>query len=288
MKSNKIVTTIILLGVLTGVIFTCTPKAEVATGMISVLHTNDIHSQVLPVAKDKGRWGDYGGFSRIAHVVDSVRASRGEVLLLSCGDFCQGTPFFNFFGGKTEVDFMNKLGYTATTLGNHEFDNGMESLANVIRMSNFPYVVSNYDFSQTPLSGLVEPYHMINYKGVKVGLIGLTVDISTLVSKENSEGAVYLDPVKSAQQWTDTLLSRAADVVICMSHLGDREYMGRVGDVELAAATSGIDVILGGHSHVDMIKVVKNNKGEDVTITQVASQGRLLGEVNIFMGSKEE
>lgn len=286
MKSNKIVTIIILLGVLVGVIFTCNPTSDVSTGMITVLHTNDLHSQVLPVAQNKGKWAGYGGFSRISHLADSIRSKRGDVLLLSCGDFCQGTPFFNFFGGKVEVDFMNRAGYDASTLGNHEFDNGMEALSRVIKSSQFPYVVSNYDFSQTPLSGLVKPYHVINHKGVKVGLIGLTVDIKTLVSRDNSEGAIYLDPILSAQQWTDTLHAKGVDVVICMSHLGDKEYMGRPGDEEVAASTHGIDVILGGHSHADMMKVVKNNRGEDVTITQVASQGRLLGEVNIYLESK--
>ncbi|MDD4819515.1 MAG: metallophosphatase [Flavobacteriales bacterium] len=283
MSSTKI-TTIILVVVMIGVaIITCNPSlsSTPSTQVITILHTNDIHSQVTPVAQNKGKWAGYGGFAKIAHVVDSIRSRAGEVLLLSCGDFCQGTPFFNFYKGDVEIDFMNKLGYNATTLGNHEFDNGTAALARLAKRADFPFITSNYDLTASPLDSCVVPYTIIDFKGVKVGLFGLTVNTRGMVEAENCEGTAYKDPITSAQTAVDSLRAKGAQLVICLSHLGEKSNEFYMGDDTLAAKTSGIDVILGGHSHTEGISTVKNKDGKDVTISQAGSQGRLVGRVDV-------
>lgn len=254
---------------------------------VTILHTNDTHSQIFPVAADKGRWAGYGGYAKRASLINRIREEEHDVLLLDSGDFSQGTPYFHFFKGNIEVDAMGLMGYDAAALGNHEFDNGVAELARRASRSTFPFISSNYDFDGSPMQGKALPFKLFDIKGVKIGVMGLTVNTRGMVEAENAAGAQYLDPVECAQWAADTLRALGADVVVALSHLGEHSTPFYIGDDSLAARTSGIDIILGGHSHTDGISTVKNAQGRDVTIIQEASQGRLLGRVDITVRKRK-
>ena len=253
---------------------------------ITILHTNDTHSQIYPIAADKGRWAGYGGYAKRAYLINEIRDRDRDVLLLDSGDFSQGTPYFYFFKGNVEIDAMGQMGYDAVTLGNHEFDNGVAELARRVERAEFPVISSNYDFAGSPMQGKALPFKIFDVKGVKVGVFGLTVNTRGMVEAENAKGAEYQDPVARAQWAADTLRALGADVVVALSHLGEYSTPFYIGDDSIAARTSGIDLILGGHTHTDGISTVKNKEGKDVTIHQDASQGRLLGRVDITVRKK--
>ncbi len=248
---------------------------------ITILHTNDTHSQIFPIADDKGKWAGYGGYAKRAYLINEIRDKDHGVLLFDSGDFSQGTPYFNFFKGNIEVDAMGQMGYNAATLGNHEFDNGVAELAHRADRAKFPLLSANYGFDGSPMEGKTLPFKIFDVKGVKVGVFGLTVNVQGMVEADHTKGAVYKDPIVSAQWAADTLRSLGVDVVVALSHLGEHTTPYYVGDDSLAAKTSGIDLILGGHSHTDGINTVPNKIGENVTIIQEASQGRLLGRIDI-------
>lgn len=254
--------------------------------VITILHTNDTHSQLFPIEEGKGRWAGYGGYAKRAYLIGQVRDKDQNILLLDCGDFSQGTPYFNFYKGNIEVDAMGVMGYDASTLGNHEFDNGLQELARRADRADFPVLSANYDFAGTAMQGKTVPWRMFEVKGVKVGVFGLTINVKGMVEADHTAGIVYKDPVESAQWAADTLRALGADVVVALSHLGEHSTPFYLGDDTLAVKTSGIDVILGGHSHTDGIYTVKNKDGRDVTITQAASQGRILGRVDITVRKK--
>ncbi len=255
---------------------------------ITILHTNDTHSQIFPIAADKGRWAGFGGYAKRAYLIDGIRAEGQGVLLFDSGDFSQGTPYFNFFKGNIEVDAMGLMGYDAVTLGNHEFDNGVEELARRVDRAEFPVLSANYDFSGSAMDGKTLPFKLFDVKGVKVGAFGLTINTRGMVDAANARGAVYKDPVACAQWAADTLRALGADVVVALTHLGEHSTPFYIGDDSLAAKTSGIDLILGGHSHTDGISTVRNKEGGEVTIVQQASQGRLLGRVDITVKKKKK
>lgn len=282
MKSNKTITAILVPVVIIAAIATCNSRyPEVQT--ITILHTNDTHSQIFPIAQDKGRWAGYGGYARRAHLIKEARKADPDILLLDAGDFCQGTPYFNFFKGNIEVDAMGRMGYAGATFGNHEFDNGTASLARLIDRAKFPFISTNYDFTGSEVNGKTLPFKMYDVKGVKVGVFGLTVNTRGMVEAENCKNTQYKDPVAAAQWASDTLRSLGAQVVVALSHLGWKSNPFYLGDDTLAAKTSGIDLIIGGHSHSDCIDTVANKEGMPVLITQAASQGRILGRVDIML-----
>ena len=254
---------------------------------ITILHTNDTHSQIFPIAADKGRWAGYGGYAKRAYLINGVRAEEHGILLLDSGDFSQGTPYFNFFKGNIEVDAMGLMGYDAATLGNHEFDNGVAELARRTDRAKFPILSANYDFAGSPMEGKALPFKIFEIKGVRVGVFGLTVNTRGMVEDDNARGAVYKDPVACAQWAADTLRALGSDVVVALTHLGEHSNPFYIGDDSLAAKTAGIDLILGGHSHTDGISKVKNKEGDEVTVIQEASQGRLLGRVDITVKKKK-
>jgi 5''-nucleotidase/2'',3''-cyclic phosphodiesterase and related esterases len=265
-------------------IFISIAVSSFAQKNIVILHTNDTHSRIEPLPETDGTAPGKGGVERRATFIDQVRKENKNVLLFDAGDFLQGTPYFNLFKGKVEVEAMNLMQYDAATLGNHEFDYGMEVLEKVVRAATFPIVSSNYDFSQTALSGLITPYIILKKGGVRIGVIGINIQPRGLIAADNYKGMKFLDPVKKANELAEQLRTlHKCEVIICLSHLG---YMP---DIKLAESSRNIDLIIGGHSHTYMKEpdVRKNVDNKDVMIYQTAGRGVYVGRVDMTLEKVE-
>lgn len=243
-----------------------------------ILHTNDTHSRIEPLpATDKTAPGK-GGVVRRATFIDSVRNADKNILLLDAGDFLQGTPYFNLFKGKVEVEAMNLMKYDVATLGNHEFDYGLEVLANVVKKAKFPIICSNYDFSGTPMEGLTKPYVIFHKNGVRIGIIGVCMQPKGLISSENYKGMKYFAPEKIVNELALKLRGeKKCDLVICLTHIGYDE------DIELAKKTRQVDIFIGGHSHTYMKepKFVKDMDDKNVMIHQTNGRGVYVGKIDV-------
>lgn len=254
---------------------------------LTILHTNDQHSRIEPFDEAGGRNANKGGFARRAHLIKEIREVEQNVLLLDSGDIFQGTPYFNLFGGELEFKLMSMMGYDASTMGNHDFDNGLDGFLKVLPNAKFPFICSNYDFKNTILNGKTEPYKIFIKNGIKVGVFGVGIQLDGLVGKKQYLETQYLDPIEIAQHYSSVLKNeKKCDLVICLSHLGykyDREPH-KVSDVVLASQTENIDLILGGHTHTFLPEPQKyNNKvGKTVLINQVGFAGLLLGRLDFF------
>lgn len=248
-----------------------------------ILHTNDTHSQVEPTEKSGLKTADMGGYARRMGEIAKIRSEEKNVLLLDAGDFSQGTPYFNFFNGRLEIDALNRMKYDAGTLGNHEFDNGIDTLAMVLSKAKFPVLSSNYDVSQTPISPYIKPYIVTEMNGVRIGIMALNVQPKGLIIENNYSGLMYNDPVKVAQKTSALLKKRLkCDLVICLSHLGSDSTSVDVNDFSIAHATKYIDVIIGGHSHTMLENVKTNNASrKKVVIAQVGKSGLYLGRIDL-------
>ena len=257
----------------------CTPKEH-----LTILHTNDTHSQVEP--KDNGQ----GGYARRMGLIRQEREKDPNLLLVDAGDFSQGTPYFNLYRGRVEIDAMNYIGYDAATLGNHEFDNGLDSLAMVLKLAQFPVVCANYDFTGTPLEGLVQPFTIVQKGNLKVGIFGLGCQPKGIISDKNFEPAQYLEPYPVAQAMADTLRAQGCDVVVCLSHMGTYgKAKSDVCDAAMVASTRGIDVVIGGHTHkfYDRLRVA-NLDGDSIPVCQMGKSGVYLGKIVLDLGCKKE
>lgn len=248
-----------------------------------ILHTNDTHSQVEPTAKSTLATSDMGGYARRMGVIRKIRSEEKNMLLLDAGDFSQGTPYFNFYNGRIEVDAMNQMNYDATTLGNHEFDNGMDTLAVILQKLTFPVISSNYNLKNTPLNSLVKPWLIIKKFNLKIGLLALDVNPKSLIIENNYKGLVYEDPVEKASQISEFLKKKKkCDVVICLSHLGADTTKAEINDFEIARKTRYIDVIIGGHSHSMVTNTsVKNQAGNNIVVAQMGKSGLYLGRIDL-------
>jgi len=219
---------------------------------LTILHTNDQHSRIEPFDSSYTKNPNQGGFARRASLIHKIRSQEKNVLLLDSGDIFQGTPYFNFFGGELEFKLMSMMQYDASTMGNHDFDNGLEGFLKVLPNAKFPFLCSNYDFKNTILEGKTEPYKVFNKNGIRVGIFGVGVELKGLVGKKSYGETEYLNPVEIAQHYADFLRKdKKCDLVICLSHLGYdyKDEPQRMSDKHLATKTAGIDVILGGHTH---------------------------------------
>lgn len=254
-----------------------------------ILHTNDTHSCVMPLKttlKDTLVAGR-GGFLRRLEMVKEQRAANPQLLLFDSGDFSQGSPYYSMFRGDVEIGLMNMMGYDAATIGNHEFDFGIENMARIFKMAEFPIVCANYDFIGTCLEGIVKPYTIIKRGGMKIGVFGLSPELDGLVSAKNCPGVKYLDPVEKAQQTADYLkLKEKCDIVICLSHLGWNE--DAMNDKVMMAKTRNIDLVLGGHSHsmFKELKYAKNLDGKSIGNDQNGKSGIYVGKLVIDMKKK--
>lgn len=251
---------------------------------LTILHTNDVHSRIEPFPMDGGRNQGRGGVARRAALIKHIRQQEPNVLLLDAGDMLQGTPYFNMFNGKLEMELMGKMGYDAGTFGNHEFDNGVEGLDYAISYANFPFLVANYDFSDTILHGKTKPYAIFRKQGVRIGVFGLGIELDGLVDPNHYRNIHYSDPISVANETAARLrFDHKCSMVICLSHLGYR-YTGesRVSDVVLAANTRHIDLIIGGHTHTFLPQPdqVANLNGQQTTINQVGFGGINLGRLD--------
>ncbi len=254
-----------------------------------VLHTNDTHSCIMPVnpnLADKSVAGR-GGFLRRIAMLERERAVNPDLLLFDSGDFSQGSPYYTLYKGDVEVELMNRMGYDAVVIGNHEFDNGIENMARIFRKARFPIVCSNYDFSGTPVEGLVKRWVVIRRNGVKIGVFGLSPELEGLVDMRNCKGVRYLDPVRTAEEMTRFLKEKKkCDIVICLSHLGWDSL--NMNDQVLLSGTRGIDLLLGGHSHTFMKKLyhVKDLDGKEVPVDQNGKQGIWIGRIELLLKGK--
>ena len=248
-----------------------------------ILHTNDTHSTILPVNSqlpDTMKAGR-GGFLRRIAMLKEERAKEPDLLLFDCGDFSQCSAYYTMFKGDVEVGLMNKMGYDAVTIGNHEFDFGMENMARLFRMANFPIVCTNYDFTGTPCEGLVKPWIVLKRKGVKIGVFALAPKMEGLVSTKNCLGVKFLDPVEVALE-TATMLKKQkkCDVVVCISHLGWQSNR-EPDDLTVIPRSRYIDVVLGGHTHTYMqqLEYVNDLDGRPVPVDQNGKHAVFVGKL---------
>lgn len=248
-----------------------------------ILHTNDTHSNIDPFPKNHSKFPDKGGVSRRAKLVGMIREQEDHVLLLDAGDVFQGTPYFNKFKGVLEMKVMQEMRYDAMTLGNHDFDIGIEGFVHAKQHATFPIVNCNYDLAQTSLKELVSPSIIIKKAGRKIGITGVGIDLNGLVADSQTKGLVYKDPISSVQREVDVLRKKGCDLIICLSHLGYEYANDKVSDRVLAENTSGIDIIIGGHTHTFLEKgvVIQNKEGKSVVINQVGYGGLQLGRIEV-------
>jgi 5'-nucleotidase len=262
-------------------------EAFAAAGLtkITILHTNDQHSRIDPFPMDGTKLQGLGGFAKRAKVIGDIRTIEKNVLLLDSGDIFQGTPYFNIYKGETEIKLMSEMGYQASTLGNHDFDGGIDNLATRAREASFPFLVSNYDLTDTPLAAIMQEHKIFIYDGVRIGVFGIGIELSGLVPDDLYKGTRYLDPITHATRVAHSLRhEHHCDWVICLSHLGDKYDTTKVSDEVLAQSTTDIDLILGAHTHRLFEKPLSyhNLDGKPTLVNQVGWAGICLGQIDIF------
>ncbi|TWI79205.1 5'-nucleotidase [Lacibacter cauensis] len=267
---------------------------DTAVQRLVILHTNDVHSRLDAFPMDGSRNQGAGGVAARAKLIEDIRAEAEQVLLLDAGDIFQGTPYFNLYKGEPEMKAMQMMGYDACTMGNHDFDAGLENFATQLQHVRFPVLLCNYDFTQTPMEHKSVPYKIFTKGKLKIGVTGVGIEMKGLVPDNLAGNTKYLDPVQKLNETADHLKrTKGCDMVICLSHLGYqyRENSTKICDLILAKETEHVDLIIGGHTHtfLDEPALVKNKKGEDVLINQVGWGGIRLGRLDYeFMPYKKK
>jgi 5'-nucleotidase len=259
---------------------------------ITILHTNDVHSHIDPFPADDPRNPNKGGVARRAAVIDAIRKENANVLLLDAGDIFQGTPYFNYYGGELEFKLMSMMQYDLATIGNHDFDNGIDGLLAQMPHAKFEFVNANYDFKNTVLNTFIKPYKIFNKEGVKIGVFGLGVELEGLVDAKLYKETKYNNPIEIAQDISQVLKEKEkCDLIICLSHLGFKykDEPTKVCDISLAKKTKNINLIIGGHTHTFLDKPVieKNIEGKEVLINQVGCYGINLGRVDFYLDTNK-
>ena len=260
---------------------------------LTILHTNDVHSYIDPFPADHPRNPNMGGVSKRASIIEKIRLENPNVLLLDAGDIFQGTPYFNYYGGELEFKLMSMMKYDAATIGNHDFDNGLEGIVAQMPHASFEFISSNYDFKNTLMDGYVKPYKIFNKGNIKIGVFGLGIELSGLVDKKNYKETVYNNPVETAQEMVRILKhEKKCDLIICLSHLGYKYNTepDKICDLKLAALTKDIDLIIGGHTHtfLDKPTIVKNLEQKEVLVNQVGCYGINLGRIDFYFDSNKQ
>ena len=250
---------------------------------ISILHTNDMHSRIecFTSGRNKGA----GGMLQLASVIKQIRSEEENILLLDAGDIFQGTPYFNYYGGELEFKLMSEMGFDATTLGNHDFDNGIDGLVKQLPNAKFSFLSANYDVSNTALNGFTHPHKIFKKNGIKIGVFGLGIKLAGLVDPKLYKDTLYIDPIRVANDQACLLKNEMnCDLVICLSHLGYSYKNKKVSDRVLAQETTNIDLIIGGHTHTFLKepKSIKNKKGGEVLINQVGFGAVKLGKIDFY------
>lgn len=252
---------------------------------LTILHTNDVHSRIEPFPMDGSRNQGLGGVAGRSALIKKIRAEEPNVLLLDAGDIFQGTPYFNLYGGELEIKLMSDMGYDAATMGNHDFDNGVEGFYKQLPHANFPILVSNYDFSDTVMHQSTLPYKIFEKQGLKIGVFGIGIELKGLVGDKNYGATIYQNPIQKANEVAGLLKNELkCDLVICLSHLGYKYADNKVSDQTLAQNNEHIDLIIGGHTHtfLQQPQDVKNKAGKITTINQVGFAGINLGRLDYY------
>jgi 5'-nucleotidase len=252
---------------------------------LTILHTNDVHSRIEPFPDNDPKYPGLGGFARRAALIKQIRSEEKNVLLFDAGDIWQGTPYFNMYKGELEFKLMSEMKYDAATIGNHDLDNGIEGLVKQLPHAYFPFINCNYDFSDTAMNGKTIPYKIFNKEDLKIGVFGLGIELKGLVDKKNYGNTIYLDPVKKAAEMAHLLKKDInCDLVICLSHLGDRYEDKKVSDAVIARQSKNIDLFISGHTHRFMDKPlsIMNSDGKEVLIVQAGFGGIRLGRMDYF------
>lgn len=256
---------------------------------LTILHTNDTHSCIMPLSENLAdtMLAGRGGFLRRISMLREERKNNPDLLYFDSGDFSQGSPYYTLYKGDVEVGLMNMMGIDASTIGNHEFDFGIDNMVRLFKMANFPILCSNYDFSGTPLQGVVKPYTIIKRKGIKIGVFALNPELEGLVSEKNYTGVKFLDPAKVANEMASLLKKeKKCDVVVCISHLGwtDDSYS----DQNVFSKTRGVDLVLGGHSHTyfDSLRYIKDLDGKEIPVDQNGKHGIFIGKLTLTFDKK--
>jgi 5'-nucleotidase len=280
-------------GILTGA-FPYETLAADDFSVVTILHTNDLHSHIEPFDDSNANYAGKGGFARISAVIKNIRKNNPNTLVFDAGDSFQGTPYFNYYGGELIYRLMSAAGYDAATIGNHEFDNGLEGLKESLGSARFPIISSNYDFSDTILNGRFPRWKIFRKAGINVGVYGLGIELNGLVSPVQKGNTAFLDPIKTALEMESFLKNeKECDLVICISHLGLRYRENRISDVILAEETYHTDLIVGGHTHsfLESPLTLKNKKGQPIVVNQAWWGGLVLGKVDFIFerrGKKKE
>ena len=264
--------------------------SAVKTTKITILHTNDVHSHIDPFGPENARNPNTGGVARRASLIEALRQENPNTLLLDAGDIFQGTPYFNYYGGELEFKLMSMLKYDAATIGNHDFDNGIDGLYAQLPHADFQFVTANYDFSNTIMDTQTKPYKIFKKDGIKIGVFGLGIKLDGLVTPDMFKETKYLDPIEISQDMTRILKTEeGCDLIICLSHLGYhyRNNPDKISDLTLAKATKDIDLIIGGHTHTFLPKptIVKNIEDQNMLINQVGCYGINLGKIDFYFDS---
>ena len=280
---NKVVTRLVM-GLLPFFLFAFSPLDADAKKhkQLVILHTNDTHSTIFPVKQniDDKEIAGRGGYLRRVNMLKEQRQQHPDLLLFDSGDFSQGSGYYTLFKGEVEIGLMNQMGYDAVTIGNHEFDFGLDNLARIFRMANFPIVCSNYDCKGTVLEGLVKPYITLKRNGVKIGVFALSPALKGLVFDGNCQGITYLDPAETAQKYINLLRKQEkCDIVICISHLGWKE--SEYTDEMLLKGIEGCDLVLGGHTHTYMkqLEYAPDKTGKLIPVDQNGKHGAFIGKL---------
>lgn len=258
---------------------------------ITLLHTNDQHSRIEPFPMDGGKYQGLGGFAERATLLKEIRKQEKNVLLLDSGDVWQGTPYFNKYGGELEFKLMSEMKYDASTLGNHDFDAGVEGFVKQLPHASFPFLNCNYDFTDTAMEGKIQTHKIFKYDDVKVGVFGIGIELQGLVPKDLCAGVKYNDPITNANKTAKKLkFEHECDLVICLSHLGYKYEEKKVSDMDLAYQSRNIDLILGGHTHTFFTKPeeFRNADGAKVLVNQVGWAGIYLGRLDFYFEKKKK
>ena len=257
---------------------------------LTILHTNDMHSRIDAFPSNDGKYPNQGGMIKIAKLIKQVRLEEENVLLLDAGDVFQGTPYFNVFKGELEFKLMSEMGYDGSTIGNHDFDIGLDGFKNALQFANFPFICSNYDFSNTILNGSTIPYKIFKKKNIKIGVFGIGIKMEGLIDSRLSGNTIYNDPINTANYYSCLLKNeKKCNLVICLSHLGYEYSSNEISDITLAKNTKNIDLIIGGHTHtfLDSAVSLKNKENKKVLINQAGWSALKLGRVDFFFSKQK-
>ena len=252
---------------------------------IVILHTNDVHSHIDPFPANDPKFAGLGGVARRAALIEEIRAQEPNVLLLDAGDIYQGTPYFNLYQGELEYKLMSLMKYDATTLGNHDFDLGIDNIEKQMPHANFSFINCNYNFSDTCLHDKISPYKIFIKNGIKIGVLGYGIELEGLVDKKMYKNTVYQNPVEIANTKAKLLKhDLGCDYIIALSHLGYKFEEKKISDTSMAPLTENIDLIIGGHTHSFLEHPVKiaNRVGKEVYVTQVGWAGIWLGKLDVY------